>query len=154
VINARENALAARTFADLRKLRNRSNLIVAPHPFFPGFSSLLWQVQKNIDVFDALEFSWFYHNHINFNVFAERLAARYNMPVICTSDCHHLEKFGVAYSFVEAEKNIDAIIEAVRLGRVRITASPLGLVEFAKHGVEHVVDVTYGNLRRLWNGKK
>jgi hypothetical protein len=154
VVNAAEEHLSARTFGDLRKLKNPSRLVVAPHPFFPGLASLLWHTRRNIDVFDAIEYSWFYHNRINFNSFAVKLAARYNMPLVCTSDCHHLEKFGCAYSLVEAEKDVDSIVEAVRLGRVRIAASPLSLTEFTRHGVEHVVDVTYGNVRRLWNGEK
>jgi hypothetical protein len=154
VLNATEDALSASTFADLGKIRNPSNLIVAPHPFFPGFSSLLWQVEKNIDIFDALEFSWFYHSRINFNTFALRMAERYELPLICTSDCHHLEKFGSAYSLVESEKDTEAIIEAIRCGRIQIMARPLNFVEFVRHGVEHVVDVTQGTMRRLWNGKR
>lgn len=154
VLNAGEEILSARTFADLRKIRNSSNLVVAPHPFFPGFSSLLWHTQRNIDVFDAIEFSWFYHSRINFNVFATRLAERYGLPLVGTSDCHHLENFGCAYSIVEAEKDADAIIESVRSGRIEIASDPLNLREFTKHGVKHVVEVTQGAMRRRWNGKK
>ena len=154
IVNAHEGFLNARTLGDIRNMKNGECLVVAPHPFYPGLSSLLWQVQQNVEVFDAIEFSWFYHERINFNKFAVRMAERYNMPLICTSDCHRLEKFGCAYSLVEAEKDPDAIIEGVKKGRVQLVAEPLHLLEFTQYGFEHILDVTYGNLRRLWNGKK
>jgi len=154
IVNAQEKFLSARTFADIKNLKNRSNLVVAPHPFFPGLASLLWHVRKNIDLFDALEYSWFFNDNINFNTFAVNVALRYNMPLVCSSDCHHLPNFGSAYSLVEAEKDTDAIIDAVKRGRVQIAATPLNLRKFTRHGVEHVVDVLYGSLRHLWNGKR
>ena len=153
VVNAKEEVLKARSFDDLRRLRNPSNMVVAPHPYFPGVASLLWLVRKNIDVFDAIEFSWFYHRLINFNVYAMRTAAKYKLPLVCTSDCHHLEKFGCAYSFVEAEKDADAIIEAVKAGRVEIAANPLKLLEFSVHGLEHVMGNTMGALGDLLFGE-
>ncbi len=153
VVNAHEQILEARTFDDLRRLRTPENLIIAPHPYFPGFASLMWQVRRNIDVFDAIEFSWFYHNLINFNMFAVRTAARYGLPLVCTSDCHHLEKFGSAYSLVDAEKDRESIVEAVRRGRLEIAANPLKLVEFGKHGLEHVLDTTMETVRDLLFGE-
>ncbi|RJP71451.1 MAG: hypothetical protein C4532_07410 [Candidatus Abyssobacteria bacterium SURF_17] len=153
VVNAHGAILGARTFDDFRRLRIPANLVVAPHPYFPGFASLLWHMRKNMDVFDAIEFSWFYHSHINFNVFAIRAAARHGLPLVCTSDCHHLATFGAAYSLVESEKEPEAIIEAVRAGRLEIAANPLKLREFGKHGVEHITDVTVGAIRRLLPGE-
>lgn len=153
VVNAHERILETRTFDDLRRLRTPENLIIAPHPYFPGYSSLLWQVRTNIDVFDAIEFSWFYHSLINFNMFAMKTAARYGLPLVCTSDCHHLEKFGSAYSLVDAEKDRESIVEAVRRGRLEIAANPLRLVEFGKHGLEHVLDTTMETVHYLLFGE-
>jgi predicted metal-dependent phosphoesterase TrpH len=153
VVNADERILKARGFDDLRRLRTPSSMVVAPHPYFPGAASLLWLVRRNIDVFDAIEFSWFYHRLINFNVFAMRTAATYGLPLVCTSDCHHLENFGCAYSLVEAERDAEAIVEAVKAGRVEIAANPLRLLEFGKHGLEHVVGNTVGAVGDLLFGE-
>lgn len=152
VVNAREKILEARTFDDLRRLRTPDCLVVAPHPYFPGLYSLFWKMRRNIDAFDAIEFSWFYHSHINFNLFAVRAAAEFGLPLVCTSDCHKLEKFGSAYSLVEAERDVESIIDAVRAGRIEIAANPLKLAELGKHGVEHVAGVTWGMLRNLFVG--
>jgi predicted metal-dependent phosphoesterase TrpH len=148
-VNAREEILEARTFDDLRRLRTPECMIIAPHPYFPGSSSLLWKMQQHIDVFDAIEFSWFYHQHINFNVFAARAAASHGLPLVSTSDCHRLDRFGRVYSLVEAEKDASAIVEAVRAGRVEIVANPLNFLELSGHGVEHVVSVTLGAIKKL-----
>jgi predicted metal-dependent phosphoesterase TrpH len=151
-VNVQEDILDARTFDDLRRLRTPECMIVAPHPFFPGSSSLLWKMREHIDVFDAIEFSWFYHSHINFNVFAARAAASHGLPLLSTSDCHRLDRFGQVYSLVTADKDAGAIVEAVRTGRVEIVANPLNLWELSAYGVEHVVSVTSGAIKRLLAG--
>ena len=151
-VNAHQELLNARTFRDLRRLRTPENLIVAPHPYFPDSSSLLWRVGKNIDLFDALEFSWFFHSYINFNMFAIRTAVRHGIPLVCTSDCHHLTTFGSAYSLVDAEKDAVAIVEAIKAGRVEIAANPLNLLDFGKVGVRHVYDNTVGAVLGLLAG--
>lgn len=152
IVNAHDDILNARTFDDIRRLRTPFNMVAAPHPYYPDFASLMWLVRKNIDVFDAIEYSWFYHNRINFNAFAVRIAAKYGLPLLCTSDCHHLEKFGAAYSLVDAEKDPDSILEAVKAGRVEVVANPLRLIEFGKHGLGHVADAAVGSIRKMLFG--
>lgn len=152
VVNARKDIMKARTFEDLRRLRTSESLIVAPHPYFPGTSSLLWKTRRHIDLFDALEFSWFYHRHIDFNTFATRMASRHGLPLMSTSDCHRLDRFGRTYSLVEAEKDAESIVEAIKAGRVEIVADPLTLVELGMHGAEHVGSVTMGTIRKLMAG--
>ena len=49
-----------RTFADLRRLQAADWLVVAAHPFFPHPSCLRDRVLREIDLFDAIEFSHFY----------------------------------------------------------------------------------------------
>ena len=152
VINARKDILEARTFGDVRRLRTPECLVIAPHPYFPGTSSLMGKARRHIDIFDAIEFSWFYHRRINFNTFAVRMAAEYGLPVIGTSDCHRLDRFGQAYSLVKAEKDAGSIVEAVRAGRAEIVASPLNLLELGMHGVEHLVSVSFGTAKKLFSG--
>ena len=79
-------------------------------------------------------------------MFAVRTAARYGKPMVCTSDCHELAKFGAAYSLIDAERDAGAIIEAVKAGRVEIAAAPLKLLEFSKQGARHIYNNTVGAL--------
>ncbi len=149
IVNASEEILGARNFNDLRRLRTSAHMIVAPHPYFPGWASLLWKTRRNIDVFDAIEYSWFYHSRVNFNMLAMKTASRYGLPLLCTSDCHHLQNFGSAYSLVSAEKDAEAIVDAVKAGRVEICANPLTWMEFGRHGIDHIVGTTAGLLKNL-----
>src|SRR3989344_3901440 len=45
-----------KTFDDLRKLKQTKNILVtAPHPYYPMNFCLRKELEKNIDVFDAIE---------------------------------------------------------------------------------------------------
>ena len=47
--------------------------------------------------------------------------------MVANSDAHVLEQFGLAYSLVEAEKTPEAIIKAIKAGRVEVVSRPLSL---------------------------
>ena len=54
-----------KTFDDLRKLKQKKNiLIIAPHPYFIIRSCLGKQLDKNIDLFDAIEYSHYYLKYL------------------------------------------------------------------------------------------
>jgi predicted metal-dependent phosphoesterase TrpH len=152
VINPPEGITRARTFDDLRRMRTPECLVVAPHPYFPGSSSLLWKTRRHIDLFDAIEFSWFYTKRIDFNVFAAGLAKEHGLALLCTSDCHNIKRFGRNYSLVEAEKNVESIVRAIKAGRLKIETSPLNVIELGFHGARHIIGVTTGKLRKLVAG--
>ncbi|MBN2245351.1 MAG: PHP domain-containing protein [Candidatus Aminicenantes bacterium] len=116
-----------RPLSDLKKIKNESNLIIAPHPFFPNNKSLRSQFFRYLPYFDAIEFSHCYNRFLNFNIKAAREAKKNNLPLIGTSDCHFLWEFGTTYSFVDAEKNIPSIINAVKNGKIRLATSPLSI---------------------------
>src|SRR5688572_16319454 len=82
-----------RTFADLRRLKQRSaGLVVAPHPFFPGASCLLSQMNAHADLFDAVEYNAMFTSSLNFNRFAERWARRHGRPMVVNGDVHRLRQ--------------------------------------------------------------
>lgn len=117
---------------DLSKLKKETNLIIAPHPFFPGSKSLKSNLFPNLPFFDAIEFCHFYNHYINCNKKAVHVAAQYNLPLIGTSDCHNTWQFGMTYTLVEAEKEIPSIIRAVKQRKVELCATPLSLVTISR----------------------
>ncbi len=121
-----------RPLSDLKKIKNESNLIIAPHPFFPNKKSLRSQFFRYLPYFDAIEFSHCYNQFLNFNNKAVREAKKNDLPLIGTSDCHFLWEFGTTYSFVEAEKNIPSIINAVKNGKIKVVSSPLSIPLFLR----------------------
>jgi predicted metal-dependent phosphoesterase TrpH len=130
-----------RTFDDLAALRSRTNgVVVAPHPFFPHGNSLRSRLIEHPDLFDAVEWSYFWTRGLNFNAKAEKWAREQGKPVVASSDLHDIRQFGRTFSYVFAEPDVDAICAAVREGRVSIQTSPVPKLELAR--------VVTGMLRR------
>ena len=116
-----------RPLSDLAKIKKESNLIIAPHPFFPQFKSLKSKFFHYLPYFDAVEYSHCYNRFLNLNIKAEREAKKKSLPLLGTSDSHFLWEFGTTYSLVEAEKTVASIIDAVKKGRIRIVTNPLSI---------------------------
>ena len=116
-----------KTFDDLKLFKNGGSLIIAPHPFFPSFTSLNSKLEKHLEIFDAIEYSHCYLEKINFNRKAEDLAKKFGLPLIGTSDAHFLWQIGTTYSLIEAEKDLDSVIAGIREGKVEIVTEPLSL---------------------------
>ncbi|HLP80153.1 MAG TPA: PHP domain-containing protein [Acidobacteriota bacterium] len=107
------------TFTQLRKLRKRNPkvLVIAPHPYYPASQCLGDKLEKNISLFDGIEFCHFYLPFYNgFNRKAIKIARKYNKPIIGTSDSHMLENIGRTHTVVKSEKDADAIITAIKKG--------------------------------------
>jgi predicted metal-dependent phosphoesterase TrpH len=127
LINFPERTDHVRTFEDLAALRKHSNgLVIAPHPYFPDTSCLRWRLDRYADLFDAVEWSYFWTRGLNFNLRAARFAAAHGKPIVASSDLHDLRQLGRTYSLVFADPNPDAICDAIRAGRLAIhtTAVP------------------------------
>jgi predicted metal-dependent phosphoesterase TrpH len=120
---------------ELPRVRNDSSLVIAPHPFYPGFKCLWSKLTENIRWFDAVEFSFFYSRLINRNKPAVEVARASAKSLIGSSDCHNLWQVGFTYSLVEAEKNVPSIIAAVKAGKVEVGTSPLSLPQMVRIGV-------------------
>jgi hypothetical protein len=142
LINFPAAAEHVRTFDEITTLKSRSNgLVIAPHPFFPAPSCVGPLLDRYVDLFDAVEWSYFWLRGIDFNRRAARWARRYGKPIVGNSDLHDLRQLGRTCSIVAAEPDADAICAAVREHRVSLTTSPVPPVELA---------LTLGGL--VWRG--
>lgn len=127
LLNVTKNlAKKIKTFEDLEKHKDENLFVIAPHPFYPDPRSLHSRLEQNIKLFDAIEYSHFYLSWLNwFNEKAQETAKKHNKPMVGTSDCHTLKQFGMTYSMVDAERNIDSVFEAIRKKRIKIMTKPL-----------------------------
>ena len=121
VLNCTKEIETVRTFADLSEYRiNHPEIfIIAPHPYYPHpleSCSLKEQLVPNIDLFDAIEFSWYYSKIYNrYNRKAEKVAIKHRLPYVATSDTHFMEYLDTSYAMIETvEKTPEAIFEAIR----------------------------------------
>ncbi|HCW32767.1 TPA: hypothetical protein DGH83_04705 [Candidatus Peregrinibacteria bacterium] len=135
ILNAHPETQYLKTLEDLRsyRLNHPEIFIIAAHPFFPQSSMCLQlNAHRYIDVFDGIEQSWFYTEWFNFNKKAESLAKQHNLPYIATSDVHILEMLHLDYVFIDAEKSIEAVFEAMRSKRFYSISYPKSLFQMIK----------------------
>jgi len=112
---------------DLAELKDDRSLLIAPHPFFFGFKSLLTDFYSYLPFFDAIEHAHYYSRLIDMNKKAIAAAAKFHLPLVATSDSHNLWQFGTSFTYIDAEKGPLAVIEAVKAGRIEIVTSPLSM---------------------------
>lgn len=142
IINATPDSEKITTFYDLSRYKKSHPdcLIIAPHPYFPRGFCLQEKLLQNINLFDAIEYSWFFTGKINhFNAKAEKFAKLHRKPLIATSDNHILPYFDQGYTLVHAEKNWSSIREAILANKIEKRATPLTLEEFFKITCEMII---------------
>jgi predicted metal-dependent phosphoesterase TrpH len=127
------------TFARLRQFKGPDWLVIAAHPFFPAPVSLGKRLLDEIDVFDAIEFSHFYTETIDFNRRAATVARERGVALVGNSDTHLARQFGTTYSLIEGEPTVPCVLSAIRKGRVQVVSQPLALGEMIRIGAELVV---------------
>jgi len=138
-----------RTFAALRRYRRPDWLVVAPHPFYPGSICLGRRLLREIDLFDAVEFSHFYTRRIDFNRAAVRLARDAGRPLVGSSDAHLSEQLGTTYSLIEAQPTVASVLSAIRAGQVRIATRPLAMWKFVAITTRLGLAAAHESARRL-----
>jgi len=145
-----------RTFPHIRRHKGPNTLVVAPHPFFPGPTSLRHRLLEHLDLFDAIEHCHFYTPWINYNRPAQRLAQGNAIPLLGGSDAHLPCQFGRTHSLIEADPNPEGILSAIRSGRVRVVSQPLKGHTLCGIGLSlvsgAVMQAGWGFTEVLWNG--
>jgi len=119
--------------SDIKNLKKRKNvLIAAPHPYYI-YRSLGKKLEKNISLFDAIEYCHFYTKWMNApNKKAARMAQKYKKPLIGNSDAHHLWRMNTTYTLIDSEKNKNSVIKAIKKGKIRVVSRHLSLFVYAK----------------------
>jgi len=148
IYNADVSPAHLRTFADLRRNRTPEWLVVAPHPFFPASFSLGQRLRREIDLFDAIEFSHFYTPLVDFNARAVALSRATGLPLMGSSDSHLARQFGPTHSMVESEPDLVSVLDAIRKGRLRVVSRPLTLPGLLGIGIELVAREAWSRLTR------
>lgn len=129
LINFQGNVKDYPTLKSLNKLP-KTVLVIAPHPYFKREICLGDNLVKNIGLFDAIEYSNFYLTKFNLNKKAELIAKKYDKALVGTSDVHHLMQMGYTYTLVDADKNPESIVKAVKDGKVKLVTRQLPFFVF------------------------
>jgi predicted metal-dependent phosphoesterase TrpH len=131
VLNPPENK-AFTNFHSLSDLNRTHCLVIAPHPFFPGFHSVNGFMKTYFEMFDALEFCHFYHPCLNFNRRALEFSRNSGLPLLGTSDAHFLEQLGTTYSLIHAPKDMGSVFSAIRQVEIELVTNPLSLLQVGR----------------------
>ncbi len=127
--NFRTGAENLNTLAKLRRLSREDTLVIAPHPFFPGPVCLGSLLERNVEVFDAVENSGFHIAGLNFNRHAHEIARNHGKPVVGNGDVHLLWQLGRTFTWIYSEPCVVSILQAVKQGHVRLDTTPLGYTD-------------------------
>ncbi|RMD93055.1 MAG: hypothetical protein D6813_04760 [Calditrichaeota bacterium] len=128
LLNAFPACEKIKTFEELRRAKSDGLFVIAPHPFFKTLHCLEDQLIEHIELFDAIEYSFFYSKWFNFNKKAVAVACDYDLPLVGNSDCHLLKYFGLCHSLIYAEQlNELAVFEAIRAKKIKVISEPIFL---------------------------
>ena len=150
IINGDKSCSRIKTFEDLRRQKDKDSLIIAPHPFFPGYASLNSKLCEHFDIFNGIEYSYFHSRGINFNKKAIRKAREYSLPLIGTSDTHRLWQLGRTFSIIEADKSVESVINAIKRHQVEVVTAPLGLGHMLKIGLRLLSDLNCNAIKSFF----
>jgi len=98
--------------------RRMGALAILPHPYHVWRHGVARRKKSGMDIVDAVEV--FNSRYIvgSANTKAARIAKRLGKPCVGGSDAHNARFVGFGRTFVDAEKNVPAILDAIRAGKV------------------------------------
>jgi predicted metal-dependent phosphoesterase TrpH len=154
LLNFPSDCAAVATFDDVRELKRRypRGLVVAPHAFYPTGSAMRGMADRYADVVDAVEVNSMFTPWLDFNRRAIAWARTNGKPVVGNTDLHLLEQLGTTYTLVDAERDADAICDAIRAGRVELRSNALPSMRAAWIFSRMLAGGAVGRVRRLFGG--
>jgi predicted metal-dependent phosphoesterase TrpH len=132
VLNPPRGIEKVKHLKDLAGFKSPSSFWLAPHPFFPRKSCLQNKFFRYSYIFDAIEYSSFYTQKINFNYKACQIAQEFKLPLIATSDCHSFMQFGRTYSRINSKLNKQQFIKDLKNQKIYLHTQPLTWSEIIK----------------------
>lgn len=118
ILNCDKSVEKVTTFKELERYKkdHPEIFVIAPHPDFGAVYSVgLKNLRKYINLFDAIECSWFYSKIFNLNKGGEGVAKESGKPFIATSDTHILKNLETGYAMIEADElSAESVFKAIR----------------------------------------
>jgi predicted metal-dependent phosphoesterase TrpH len=125
--------------------RRMGALLILPHPYHVWRHGVARRKKVGMSVVDAVES--FNSRYIvgSANKKAARIAKRLGKPCVGGSDAHNAKFVGFGRTFVEAEKNVPAILEAIRAGRVSCGGRKTPLRTYTRQSINN----TWRKIKRI-----
>lgn len=125
--------------------RRMGALAILPHPYHVWRHGVARRKKAGMNVVDAVEA--FNSRYIvgSANQKAARVAKRLGKPCVGGSDAHNAKFVGFGRTYVEAEKNVPAILEAIRAGRVSCGGRKTPLRTYTRQSINN----TWRKIKRI-----
>ncbi|MDD1687349.1 PHP domain-containing protein [Methanoregula sp.] len=125
--------------------REMGGLAILPHPYHVWRHGVARRKKAGMNVVDAVEV--FNSRYIvgSANQKAARIAKRLGKPCVGGSDAHNAKFVGFGRTYVEADKTVPAILEAVRAGKVSCGGKKTPLRTYTRQSINN----TWRKIKRI-----
>lgn len=125
--------------------RKMGALAILPHPYHVWRHGVARRKKAGMDAVDAVEV--FNSRYIvgSANTKAARVAKRLGKPCVGGSDAHNARFVGFGRTFVDAEKNVPAILDAIRAGKVSCGGKKTPLRTYTRQSINN----TWKKIKRI-----
>jgi hypothetical protein len=125
--------------------RRMGALAILPHPYHVWRHGVARRKKAGMDVVDAVEV--FNSRYIvgSANTKAARIAKRLGKPCVGGSDAHNARFVGFGRTFVDAERNVPAILDAIRAGKVSCGGRKTPLRTYTRQSINN----TWKKIKRI-----
>src|SRR5208337_1591360 len=129
----------------VRIARRMGALVILPHPYHMWRHGVARKIKAAITIVDAVEA--FNSRYIvgSANRKAGRIAQRLAKPCVGGSDAHNAKFVGFGRTYIDAERNIPAILEAVRAGKVSCGGRKTPLRTYTRQSINN----TWRKIKRI-----
>jgi predicted metal-dependent phosphoesterase TrpH len=125
--------------------RRMGALAILPHPYHVWRHGVARRKKAGMSVVDAVEV--FNSRYIvgSANTKAARIAKRLGKPCVGGSDAHNARFVGFGRTYVDAEKNVPAILDAIRAGKVSCGGKKTPLRTYTRQSINN----TWKKIKRI-----
>jgi predicted metal-dependent phosphoesterase TrpH len=125
--------------------RRMGALAILPHPYHVWRHGVARRKKAGMMVVDAIEV--FNSRYIvgSANKKAARMAKRLGKPCVGGSDAHHARFVGFGKTYIDAEKNVPAILDAIRAGKVSCGGRKTPLRTYTRQSINN----TWKKIKRI-----
>lgn len=125
--------------------RRMGALAILPHPYHVWRHGVARRKKSGMAAVDAVEV--FNSRYIvgSANTKAARIANRLGKPCVGGSDAHNARFVGFGRTYVDAEKNVPAILDAIRAGRVSCGGKKTPLRTYTRQSINN----TWKKIKRI-----
>ena len=97
----------------IQRIHEAGGIAVAPHPtvFYKSAPSQQTASYDAIEVINSTAIPFHLFTYLN-----QKLATRLNLPQTAGSDSHYAPEIGAAYTVIEADPDVDEIVQAIKKG--------------------------------------